>query len=39
MDSNYKVEEDGGGCNAKSAQFMEEGGQVRAKIQMQMQYN
>ena len=26
-----KVEKDGGGCVAKSAQFMEEGGQVRAE--------
>ena len=39
MDSNLEVEEEGGGCNAKSAQFVEEGVQVRAKIQMQMQYN
>ena len=41
MDSNLKVEQEGGGCNAKSAQFMEEGGQVDAKrqkrIQMQLQ--
>ena len=33
--SNQKVEQEGGSCNAKSAQFMEEGGQVRPKIQIQ----
>ena len=37
MDLKLKVEQEGGGCNAKSAQFAEEGGQVLAEVQIQIQ--
>ena len=37
MDLKLKVEQEGGGCNAKSAQFAEEGGQVLAEVKIQIQ--